>query len=76
MSLGEERRRRCRRLQLKIVDVDNELDYISKLYPDIRQTIDSARDLLGRYSHLLHGVNVAEFCSLQKHARAEEEVAA
>lgn len=64
-------KRRVCRLQFEIIDADAELERIAILYPDTRQTIDRARDLLGRYSHDIHGVDIIEFCGPEKHARME-----
>jgi hypothetical protein len=57
------------RLQFEIIDVDSQLEHIARLYTDTIQTIDRVRDLLGRYSHMINGVDMARFCSIsqQKH---------
>jgi predicted nucleic acid-binding Zn-ribbon protein len=78
-SQEQKRLRQQRKLQHETVNVDDELEHISRLYPDTRQTIDRTRDLLGRYSHSINGVvDVREFCGAPKNdaTRRMDEVIA
>jgi len=74
-SQCKRRTKQCR-LQLEIIDINGELERIAILHPNIRRTIDRARDLLGCYSHSISSaVDVREFCGGPE-KRARMEVAA
>jgi hypothetical protein len=50
------------RLQLEIVDIDEDLERSTTVYPSAGPTIAGIRESLGRYIHVVNGVDVLEFC--------------
>lgn len=50
-------------LQHEIIDIDEDLDRLTKVHPQLELVVAHIRDMLGRCIHPMTSVGTAEFCS-------------